>query len=68
MRWRPRWTTPTSGGCSRSSQDLRTNSQLIVITHQKRTMEIADALYGVSMRQDGVSAVVGQRVARDEAS
>ncbi|MGE3191874.1 MAG: chromosome segregation protein SMC [Microbacteriaceae bacterium] len=43
-------------------QDLRANSQLIVITHQKRTMEIADALYGVSMRQDGVSAVVGQRV------
>jgi chromosome segregation protein len=43
-------------------QDLRRNSQLIVITHQKRTMEIADALYGVSMRQDGVSAVVGQRV------
>jgi chromosome segregation protein len=43
-------------------QDLRASSQLIVITHQKRTMEIADALYGVSMRQDGVSAVVGQRV------
>ncbi|MET0861474.1 MAG: chromosome segregation protein SMC [Microbacterium sp.] len=41
---------------------LRESSQLIVITHQKRTMEIADALYGVSMRQDGVSAVVGQRV------
>jgi chromosome segregation protein len=41
---------------------LRDSSQLIVITHQKRTMEIADALYGVSMRQDGVSAVVGQRV------
>nr|WP_236778947.1 chromosome segregation protein SMC [Agromyces seonyuensis] len=41
---------------------LRADSQLIVITHQKRTMEIADALYGVSMRQDGVSAVVGQRV------
>jgi len=47
-------------------QDLRTSSQLIVITHQKRTMEIADALYGVSMRQDGVSAVVGQRVAAPE--
>lgn len=49
-------------------QDLRETSQLIVITHQKRTMEIADALYGVSMRQDGVSAVVGQRVEprRDE--
>ncbi|MFJ3382561.1 MULTISPECIES: AAA family ATPase [unclassified Curtobacterium] len=43
---------------------LREASQLIVITHQKRTMEIADALYGVSMRQDGVSAVVGQRVQR----
>jgi chromosome segregation protein len=43
-------------------QDLRTNSQLIIITHQKRTMEIADALYGVSMRADGISAVVGQRM------
>ncbi|HWU28152.1 MAG TPA: AAA family ATPase, partial [Microbacterium sp.] len=43
-------------------EQLRENSQLLVITHQKRTMEIADALYGVSMRQDGVSAVVGQRV------
>ncbi|MBX0298688.1 chromosome segregation protein SMC [Cryobacterium sp. 1639] len=46
-------------------EDLRTTSQLIVITHQKRTMEIADALYGVSMRQDGVSAVVGQRIVRE---
>ena len=45
---------------------LRENSQLIVITHQKRTMEIADALYGVSMRQDGISAVVGQRIARED--
>ena len=43
-------------------EDLRESSQLIIITHQKRTMEIADALYGVSMRQDGISAVVGQRV------
>ena len=49
-------------------EDLRQSSQLIVITHQKRTMEIADALYGVSMRQDGVSAVVGQRVAQEQAS
>lgn len=47
-------------------EQLRANSQLIVITHQKRTMEIADALYGVSMRQDGVSAVVGQRVSSEE--
>ncbi|MFT4229081.1 MAG: AAA family ATPase, partial [Microbacterium sp.] len=49
-------------------EQLRASSQLIVITHQKRTMEIADALYGVSMRQDGVSAVVGQRVAERVAS
>ncbi|MGO1545163.1 MAG: chromosome segregation protein SMC [Gulosibacter sp.] len=43
-------------------ESLRESSQLIVITHQKRTMEIADALYGVSMHRDGVSTVVGQRV------
>jgi chromosome segregation protein len=42
--------------------ELRTTSQLIVVTHQKRTMEIADALYGVSMRGDGVTQVVGQRL------
>ena len=43
-------------------EELRENSQLIVVTHQKRTMEIADALYGISMRGDGVSAVVSQRI------
>ena len=48
-------------------ESLRQGSQLIVITHQKRTMEIADALYGVSMRKDGVSAVVGQRVNNGQA-
>ena len=47
-------------------EKLRENSQLIVITHQKRTMEIADALYGVSMRRDGISAVVGQRLGNEE--
>jgi chromosome segregation protein len=47
---------------------LRDESQLILITHQKRTMEIADVLYGVSMRQDGVSAVVGQRLGERAAS
>jgi chromosome segregation protein len=49
-------------------EDLRESSQLIIITHQKRTMEIADALYGVSMRADGISAVVGQRVKHEQAS
>ncbi|NLW98720.1 MAG: chromosome segregation protein SMC [Actinomycetales bacterium] len=43
-------------------EELRDSSQLIVITHQKRTMEIADALYGVSMRGDGVTTVVSQRL------
>jgi chromosome segregation protein len=42
--------------------ELRENSQLIVITHQKRTMEIADSLYGVTMRGDGVSEVISQRI------
>ena len=41
---------------------LRASSQLIVITHQKRTMEIADALYGVTMRGDGVTQVISQRL------
>ncbi|GAA1801893.1 chromosome segregation protein SMC [Nostocoides veronense] len=43
-------------------EELRDSSQLIVITHQKRTMEVADALYGVSMRGDGVTTVVSQRL------
>jgi chromosome segregation protein len=42
--------------------ELRESSQLIVVTHQRRTMECADALYGVSMRGDGVSAVLSQRL------
>ncbi len=47
-------------------EELRANSQLLVITHQKRTMEIADALYGVTMRGDGVSAVISQRLRETE--
>jgi len=43
-------------------EELRDSSQLIVITHQKKTMEIADALYGVTMRGDGVTTVVSQRM------
>jgi chromosome segregation protein len=41
---------------------LRESSQIILITHQKRTMEIADALYGVTMRGDGVTQVISQRL------
>ncbi len=48
-------------------EELRENSQLLVITHQKRTMEVGDALYGVTMRGDGVSAVISQRLRESEA-
>jgi chromosome segregation protein len=46
-------------------QQLQEKSQLIVVTHQKRTMEIADALYGVTMR-NGVTEVISQRLGKDE--
>ena len=46
-------------------EQLRDSSQLIIITHQKPTMEIADALYGVSMQGDGITKVISQRL-RDE--
>ena len=48
--------------------ELRRDSQLLIITHQKRTMEIADALYGVSMRGDGVTQVISQRITHDNDS
>jgi chromosome segregation protein len=46
--------------------ELREVSQLIVVTHQKRTMEVADTLYGISMRGDGVSTVISQRLRERE--
>ncbi|MEE6296415.1 chromosome segregation protein SMC [Georgenia wangjunii] len=46
--------------------ELRSDSQLIVVTHQKRTMEIADALYGVTMRGDGVTTLISQRMTEDD--
>jgi chromosome segregation protein len=47
-------------------EELRGASQLIVITHQKRTMEVADALYGVTMRGDGVTTVISQRIREEQ--
>jgi chromosome segregation protein len=49
-------------------EELRESSQLLVITHQKRTMEVGDALYGVTMRGDGVSAVISQRLREPESA
>ena len=43
-------------------EQLRDRSQLIIITHQKPTMEVADALYGVTMQGDGITAVISQRM------
>ncbi|WP_031072150.1 chromosome segregation protein SMC [Streptomyces sp. NRRL WC-3742] len=47
-------------------EELRESSQLIVITHQKLTMESADALYGVTMKGDGISQVISQRLREHE--
>lgn len=49
-------------------QNLRANTQFIVITHQRRTMETAECLYGVSMQADGVSRLVSQKLPAKEAS
>lgn len=46
------------------ADSMRTRTQFIVVTHQRRTMEMADVLYGVSMQSDGVSKVVSQRLDR----
>jgi chromosome segregation protein len=44
-------------------RELAADSQILIVTHQKRTMEVADALYGVSMGQDGGSTIISQRLA-----
>jgi chromosome segregation protein len=46
-------------------REFAATSQILVVTHQKRTMETADVLYGVSMGRDGVSRVLSQRLAED---
>ncbi|HET6351562.1 MAG TPA: chromosome segregation protein SMC, partial [Coriobacteriia bacterium] len=43
---------------------MRAHTQFIVVSHQRRTMEMADVLYGVSMQADGVSKVVSQKLER----
>jgi chromosome segregation protein len=45
--------------------EFRSEAQLVVVTHQKRTMEAADVLYGVSMPPGGSSKVVSERVSDD---
>jgi chromosome segregation protein len=47
-------------------QELEERAQILIVTHQKRTMESADVLYGVSMGKDGVSQVVAKRMEAEE--
>jgi len=44
------------------AKEFKSASQILVVTHQKRTMEIADALYGISMGGDGVTRVISERL------
>jgi chromosome segregation protein len=47
--------------------EFRDEAQLVIVTHQKRTMEAADILYGVTMGGDGISQIVSRRLPREEA-
>ena len=49
---------------TRVLQRLASNSQFIVITHSKQTMEVADSLYGVTMEEPGISALVSVRLSK----
>ncbi len=44
------------------TDSMRTHTQFLIVTHQRRTMEMADVLYGVSMQADGVSKLVSQKI------
>ena len=48
----------------RQLQSIRNDTQLIMITHQRRTMEMSDVLFGVSMQSDGVTKVISQKLDR----
>jgi chromosome segregation protein len=47
------------------AKEFKTASQILIVTHQKRTMEIADALYGISMGGDGVTRVISERLVEE---
>jgi chromosome segregation protein len=48
------------------AKEFKVASQILIVTHQKRTMEIADALYGISMGGDGVTRVISERLVEDD--
>ena len=61
-RWRRRSTTRNLRRLTAYLQSIRDDTQLIMITHQRRTMEMADVLFGVSMQADGVTKVISQKL------
>ena len=54
----PPSTTPTSGRFNDIVSELATQSQFVLITHNKRTIEVSDVLYGVTMERKGISKLV----------
>lgn len=47
-------------------RELKKEAQFVIITHQRRTIELADSIYGVSMQQDGVSKLISQKIDKQE--
>ena len=56
------WTMPMSAGSINCCGEMSETTQIVLITHNKRTMEVADTLYGVTMQEPGVSTMVSVRV------
>ena len=67
-RSRPPSTTPTSTASCSSCGRFSDRAQFVIVTHQKRTMDAADVLYGVTMGDDGVTKVVSRRLPREDAA
>jgi len=68
MRSRPRSTTSNIDRFLALLRQYSSRAQFIVVTHQKRTMEAADSLYGVTMGSDGISKVISRRLAEQSAA
>jgi chromosome segregation protein len=51
---------------SKMVRELATESQMVIVTHNKQTMELADRLYGVTMREAGISSIVSAELREEE--